>query len=70
MARRAYRVKHPEGAKGFQLVNGAPIDYVVAQEPVLENGKPKLDATGQPVTQNKMDKDGNPVAETKDGNPG
>jgi amino acid transporter len=65
----AYRVNHPEGAKGYQLVNGAPIDYVVAQEPVLENGKPKLDPTGAPVTQNKMDASGNPVPEMKDGKP-
>jgi amino acid transporter len=64
-----YRVQHPEGSRGFQLVNGAPVDFVVAQEPVLENGKPKLDATGQPVTQMKMDKDGNPVPEMKDGQP-
>ena len=65
----AYRVNHPEGSKGFQLVNGAPIDFVVAQEPVMENGAPKKDATGQPVLQNKMDKDGNPVAEMKNGQP-
>ena len=65
----AYRLNHQEGAKGFQLVNGAPVDYVVAQEPVIENGKPKLDAAGAPVTQNKMDASGNPVAEMKDGKP-
>jgi amino acid transporter len=65
----AYRVNHPEGSKGFQLVNGTPVDFVVAQEPVVENGKPKLDAAGQPVTQNKMDASGNPVAETKNGAP-
>jgi len=64
-----YRANHPEGSKGYQLVNGAPVDYVVAQEPVMENGKPKMDASGQPVTQNKMDADGNPVAEMKDGKP-
>jgi len=63
----AYRVQHPEGARGLQLVNGVPVDYVVAQEPVVENGKPKLDATGQPVLQNKIDADGNPVPEMKDG---
>src|ERR1700733_11089199 len=39
----AYRVQHPDGSKGFQLVNGAPIDYVVAQEQVVEDGKPKVD---------------------------
>jgi APA family basic amino acid/polyamine antiporter len=65
----AYRVNHPEGARGLQLVNGTPVDFVVAQEPVVENGKPKLDAAGQPVTQNKMDADGNPVPEMKDGKP-
>jgi amino acid transporter len=65
----AYRVNHPEGSKGFQLVNGTPVDFVVAQEPVLDNGKPKLDATGAPVTQNKMDASGNPVPEMKDGKP-
>src|SRR5215475_5198019 len=33
----AYRAQHPEGARGLQLVNGVPVDYVVAQEPVMEN---------------------------------
>jgi basic amino acid/polyamine antiporter, APA family len=42
-----YRVQHPEGSRGLQLVNGVPVDYVVA----------------------KMDKDGNPVPEMKDGKP-
>ena len=65
----AYRVQHPEGARGLQLVNGIPVDYVVAQEQVVENGKPKLDSTGQPVLQNKVDADGNPVPEMKDGKP-
>src|SRR5689334_21525113 len=65
----AYRVNHPEGARGLQLVNGTPVDFVVAQEPVMENGTPKLDAAGQPVLQNKMDADGNPVPEMKDGKP-
>src|SRR5215471_4463435 len=65
----AYRAGHPEGSRGYQLVNGAPVDYVVAQEPVLEDGKPKMDSTGQPVTQNKMDADGNPVPEMKGGKP-
>ena len=64
----AYRTQHPEGARGYQLVNGIPVDYVVAQEPVLEKGKPKLDPAGQPVLQNRMDADGNPVPEMKDGN--
>ena len=65
----AYRAQRPEGARGLQLVNGIPVDYVVAQEPVVENGKPKLDSTGQPVLQNKLDADGNPVPEMKDGKP-
>jgi amino acid transporter len=64
-----YRSSHPEGAHGYQLVNGTAIDYVIAQEPVLENGAPKLDPTGQPMTQNKLDADGNPVPEMKDGKP-
>jgi amino acid transporter len=65
----SYRASHPDGSKGWHLVNGVPVDYVVAQEPVVENGKPKLDAAGQPVTQPKMDADGNPVPELKDGKP-
>jgi amino acid transporter len=65
----AYRVQHPEGGKGLQLVNGTPVDFVVAQEPVLENGTPKLDASGAAVTQNKMDADGNPAPQLKDGKP-
>jgi amino acid transporter len=65
----AYRVQHPEGTKGYQLVNGTPIDYVIAQEQVVEGGKPKVDASGQPVMQNKVDDSGNPVAEMKDGKP-
>src|SRR5664279_5663262 len=64
-----YRSSHQEGARGYQLVNGAPVDFVVAQEPVIENGAPKLDGAGQPVLQNKMDADGNPVPEMKDGKP-
>jgi amino acid transporter len=64
-----YRANHQDGARGYQLVNGAPVDFVVAQEPVLENGAPKLDATGQPMTQNKLDGDGNPMPEMKDGKP-
>src|SRR5580698_10572494 len=31
----AYRTSHPDGSQGFQLVNGTPIDYVIAQEPVV-----------------------------------
>ena len=65
----SYRVNHPEGSKGWHLVGGVPVDYVVAQEPVLENGKPKLDAAGQPVLQNKIAEDGTPVPEMKDGKP-
>jgi APA family basic amino acid/polyamine antiporter len=66
----AYRIQHPDGSKGYQLVNGTPIDYVVAQEQVVEDGKPKVDDSGQPVMQNKMDdKTGDPVPEMKDGQP-
>ncbi|HLK91624.1 MAG TPA: APC family permease [Polyangia bacterium] len=65
----SYRVKHPEGSQGLQLVNGTPVDFVVAQEPVMENGQPKKDATGAVVTQNKMDAAGNPVPDMKDGKP-
>ncbi len=65
----SYRAKHPEGSTAWHLVNSVPVDYMVAQEPVLEDGKPKLDASGQPVMQPKMDADGNPVPELKDGKP-
>jgi APA family basic amino acid/polyamine antiporter len=66
----SYRVHHPEGSRGLHLSNGTPVDYVVAQEPVVEDGKPKLDTAGQPITQDKVDeKSGVPVAETKDGAP-
>jgi amino acid transporter len=65
----AYRVQHPDGSKAFQLKNGTPIDYVVAQEQATEDGKPKVDSTGTAVMQDKMDADGNPVAEMKDGKP-
>lgn len=65
----AYRVQHPEGSQGFQLKNGTPVSYVVAQEPVMADGKPKVDSSGQPVTQDKVDADGNAVAEMKDGKP-
>ncbi|HXX65744.1 MAG TPA: APC family permease [Polyangiaceae bacterium] len=65
----AYRTSHPEGSQGFQLKNGTPVNYVVAQEPVMVDGKPKLDDSGHPVTQDKMDDSGNPVAEMKDGKP-
>jgi amino acid transporter len=64
-----YRASHHEGAQGYQLVNGAPVDFVVAQEPVLENGAPKLDPSGAPMTQNKLDAAGNPLPELKDGKP-
>ncbi len=64
-----YRLNHGEGATGYQLVNGMPVAYQVAQEPVIENGKPKVDSTGAPVLQNKMDASGNPVPEMKDGKP-
>jgi APA family basic amino acid/polyamine antiporter len=64
----SYRFQHPEGSQGMHLVNGTPIDYVVAQEPVVENGKPKVDDSGQPVMADKMDeKTGDPVPEMKAG---
>jgi APA family basic amino acid/polyamine antiporter len=63
----SYRIGHPEGSRGLQLVNGTPVDFVVAQEPVIEDGKPKLDAMNQPVMQNKVDAAGNAVPELKDG---
>ncbi len=65
----SYRVAHPEGSTGWHLVGGVPVNYVVAQEPVLENGKPKLDASGAAVTQPKLDAEGTPVPEMKDGKP-
>ena len=65
----SYRLQHPEGSRGWHLVNGVPVDYAVAQEPVLENGKPKLDSAGLPVLQPRMDPDGVPVPEMKDGRP-
>ncbi|MGD0639079.1 MAG: APC family permease, partial [Nitrososphaerales archaeon] len=67
----AYRAQHPEGSRGLHLVNGTPYDYVVAQEQVVEDGKPKVDSDNQPVMQNKIDdKTGDPVPEMgKDGKP-
>jgi basic amino acid/polyamine antiporter, APA family len=65
----SYRFQHPNGSTGFHLENGTPIQFVVAQEPVVENGKPKLDDSGQPVMQDKMDDKGDPVPEMKDGKP-
>jgi basic amino acid/polyamine antiporter, APA family len=65
----SYRVSHPEGSKAWHLVSGVPVDYVVAQEQVVEDGKPKVDASGAPVMQNKIAEDGTPVAEMKDGKP-
>jgi basic amino acid/polyamine antiporter, APA family len=65
----SYRLRHPEGAAGLHLAGGTAVEFVVAQEPVIEDGKPKLDAAGQPVLQNKVDAAGNPVAEMKDGKP-
>jgi len=65
----SYRLNHPEGSKGWHLVGGVPVDYVVAEEAVMENGKAKLDAAGQPVTQPKIDADGTPVPLLKDGKP-
>ncbi len=64
----SYRTQHPEGSQGLHLVGGTPVDFVVAQEQVVEDGKPKVDASGQPVTKDRLDeKTGDPVPETKDG---
>jgi basic amino acid/polyamine antiporter, APA family len=65
----AFRVQHPEGSTGYQLKNGVPVDFNVAQEQVTEDGKPKVDSSGAPVMQDKMDADGNPVPDMKDGKP-
>ena len=65
----SYRLNHPEGSKAWHLSGGVPVDYVVAQEAVVENGKPKLDDKGQAVLQDKIADDGTPVAEVKDGKP-
>ncbi|HEY3360057.1 MAG TPA: APC family permease [Polyangia bacterium] len=65
----AYRANHPEGTRALQLVGGAPVDYVVAQKPVLENGAPKRDAAGQPITEPVIGPDGAPVPAMKDGKP-
>ncbi len=65
----SYRLGHGEGATAYHLSGGVPVSYVVAQEPVLENGKPKLDPTGQPVLQDRADADGTPVPLLKDGRP-
>jgi len=46
----SYRVKHPEGAQGLQLVNGTPVDYVVVPN--------KTDPAGNPLPEMK---DGKPV---------
>jgi amino acid transporter len=56
----AYRSKHPDGSVGLHLSNGNPVDYNVAQAPVLDdknkpvqdtfaNGDPKVDDKKQPV---------------------
>jgi APA family basic amino acid/polyamine antiporter len=66
----AYRVQHPEGSQGLHLENGTPINFVVAQEQAKDDsGKAKVDDQGQPVMQDKMDSDGNPVPDMKDGKP-
>jgi amino acid transporter len=65
----AYRAQHPEGSTGYQLFNGTPIDYVIAQEQAKDDsGKPKVDSDNQPVMQNKVDdKTGDAIPEMKDG---
>jgi basic amino acid/polyamine antiporter, APA family len=66
----AFRVQHPEGSTGYQLKNGVPVDFNVAQEQATgDDGKPKVDSTGAPVMQDKMDANGDPVPDMKDGKP-
>jgi basic amino acid/polyamine antiporter, APA family len=65
----AFRVQHPEGSTGYQLKGGVPVDFNVAQEQATEDGKPKVDSSGQPVMQDKIDDQGNPVPEMKGGKP-
>ena len=65
----SYRTQHPEGSKAWHMSGGVPVDYVVVQEPVVEDGKPKLDDKGAPVLQDKIADDGTPVAELENGQP-
>jgi amino acid transporter len=65
----AHPLSHPDGSQAYHLANGTPVSYLVAQEPIIEDGKPELDATGQPVTKDKLDESGAPVPEMKDGKP-
>jgi hypothetical protein len=53
--------QHPEGSRRLPpRRTGTPIDFVVAQEPVVADGKPKVDDSGQPVMQDKMDDERRP----------
>jgi len=65
----SYRVHHGEGSRAFQLVNGIPVDYNVVQEPVIEDGQAQDGRHRSAVTAPKMDDDGMPVPEMKDGKP-
>jgi basic amino acid/polyamine antiporter, APA family len=61
----AYRSSHPDGSVGFHLSNGIPVNYNVAQVPVLDDkGKPVQDtfADNSP----KVDDKKNPVYKTQD----
>jgi len=61
----AYRSSHHDGSVGFHLSNGAPVNYNVAQVPVLDDkGKPVQDswANGDP----KVDDKKQPVYKTQD----
>src|SRR5215471_4066084 len=52
----AYRVNHPEGSRGLQLINGTPVDYNVDQVNVTDDkGKPVQDtwADSSPKTDDK-----------------
>ena len=51
----SFRVHHPNGLKGYQLVNGTPVDYVVEEEQIVEDGEPNVESNGHPPAKNKID---------------